>query len=138
MRLFKILKCDNLFQGILIALDKNKPKSEKLKINCSKFSSGNVKSFWYNSKKAYNKYVDSSNINDGPPFKSNSFDRILLDSPCSALGQRPQLLNKITAVQLRSYVSLQRKLFSTVSLLELKNSIFRIFCHYFNYSSLCI
>ncbi|KAF7379136.1 hypothetical protein HZH68_016981 [Vespula germanica] len=110
-------------KGILIALDKNKPKSEKLKINCSKFSSGNVKSFWYNSKKAYNKYMDSSNIDDGPPFKSNSFDRILLDSPCSALGQRPQLLNKITAVQLRSYVSLQRKLFSTAVHLLKTNGI---------------
>ncbi|XP_046837250.1 tRNA (cytosine(72)-C(5))-methyltransferase NSUN6 isoform X2 [Vespa crabro] len=110
-------------KGILIALDRNKSKSEKLKLNCNKFSSGNVKCFWYNSKKAYNKYADNSNINDGPPFKNDSFDRILLDSPCSALGQRPQLLNKITAVQLRSYVALQRKLFSTAVHLLKPNGI---------------
>jgi hypothetical protein len=30
-----------------------------------------------------------------PPFVPNSFDRILFDAPCSALGQRPQLYNPI-------------------------------------------
>ncbi|KAK2585226.1 hypothetical protein KPH14_009929 [Odynerus spinipes] len=101
-------------EGILVALEKNKSKLEKLKINCDKFSSGNVKIFCYDSTKACDKHMDTEcvNINDGPPFKENSFDRILLDSPCSALGQRPQLLNKITVAQLRSYVALQRKLFS--------------------------
>lgn len=112
-------------QGILIALEKNKSKLEKLKINCNKFSSGNVKIFCYDSTKACDTCMDAErvNINDGPPFKENSFDRILLDSPCSALGQRPQLLNRITVAQLRSYVPLQRKLFSTAVHLLKPNGI---------------
>lgn len=102
-------------EGTLIALEKNKSKIDKLKTNCDKYSSGNVKIFCYDSTKACNKNINNEyvNTNDGPPFKENSFDRILLDSPCSALGQRPQLLNKISVSQLHSYVSLQRKLFST-------------------------
>ncbi|XP_015180964.1 PREDICTED: putative methyltransferase NSUN6 isoform X2 [Polistes dominula] len=110
-------------EGTLIALERNKSKLDKLQSNCDKFSSGNVKIFCYDSTKACNKDVNHSNINDGPPFKENSFDRILLDSPCSALGQRPQLLNKITAVQLRSYVSMQKSLFSAAVQLLKSNGI---------------
>ncbi|XP_018056757.1 PREDICTED: putative methyltransferase NSUN6 isoform X2 [Atta colombica] len=61
---------------------------------------------------------------DGPPFEENYFDRILLDTPCSALGQRPQLYNTITPMQLHSYIPLQRNLFSTaVRLLKPKGTL---------------
>ena len=49
-----------------------------------------------------------------PPYPSGSFDRILLDAPCSALGQRPQFVVKMTLKELQSYPRLQRKLFTTV------------------------
>ncbi|KAI4489670.1 hypothetical protein M0804_003852 [Polistes exclamans] len=110
-------------EGTLIALERSKSKLDKLQSNCDKFSSGNVKIFCYDSTKACNNHINNSNINDGPPFKENSFDRILLDSPCSALGQRPQLLSKITAVQLRSYVFMQKSLFSTAVQLLKSNGI---------------
>lgn len=75
----------------------------------------NIKIFCYDATKAVveqdNNFVDI----DGPPFKQDHFDRILLDTPCSALGQRPQLYNTITLAQLRSYIPLQRSLFSAVS-----------------------
>lgn len=56
-----------------------------------------------------------NSVLQGPPFIPESFDKILLDAPCSALGQRPQLTNKITVNQLKSYPSLQRRLFQSVS-----------------------
>lgn len=76
---------------------------------------GNIKIFCYDATKAVVEQEDGSVGTDGPPFEKNHFDRILLDTPCSALGQRPQLYNKITSAELRSYVPLQRSLFSTVS-----------------------
>lgn len=51
----------------------------------------------------------------GPPFSKESFDRILLDAPCSALGQRPQFSKSISLKSLNSYVPLQRKLFHNVN-----------------------
>ncbi|XP_018056758.1 PREDICTED: putative methyltransferase NSUN6 isoform X3 [Atta colombica] len=46
------------------------------------------------------------------------------DTPCSALGQRPQLYNTITPMQLHSYIPLQRNLFSTaVRLLKPKGTL---------------
>ena len=54
-----------------------------------------------------------------PPFPPCSFDRILLDAPCSALGQRPQFYNKMRMKELRSFPKIQRKLFkSAVQLLK--------------------
>ena len=61
--------------------------------------------------------MDSSSTNtatssqEEPPFERQSFDRILLDAPCSALGQRPQFLNRLRTKELNSYSKLQRKLF---------------------------
>lgn len=76
----------------------------------------NIKIFCYDATKAVIEQDNSfvGNI-DAPPFKQDHFDRILLDAPCSALGQRPQLYNTITLAQLRSYIPLQRSLFSAVS-----------------------
>jgi len=48
----------------------------------------------------------------GPPFPCESFDRILLDAPCSGLGNRPQLSCSIKQVKvLSSYPHIQRRLF---------------------------
>ena len=53
-----------------------------------------------------------------PPYPSGSFDHILLDAPCSALGQRPQFVVKMKLKELQSYPRLQQKLFTTVSNVE--------------------
>ena len=50
-----------------------------------------------------------------PPYPCGMFDRILLDAPCSALGQRPQFVVRMNLKELQSYPKLQRKLFTTVS-----------------------
>ena len=41
----------------------------------------------------------------------NTFEKILLDAPCSALGQRPMLCQKNQVKELKSFPKLQKKLF---------------------------
>lgn len=54
-----------------------------------------------------------------PPYPRSLFKWILLDAPCSALGQRPQLNTKMSIKELQSYPIVQRKLFqSAIALLE--------------------
>ncbi|XP_015595719.1 putative methyltransferase NSUN6 isoform X2 [Cephus cinctus] len=101
-------------QGRIIALEKIKSKIEKLQNNCKDFSVKNVEIFCIDSTKAVAEDLSSVKINPlCPPFPEETFDRILLDGPCSGLGQRPQIFNSISPAELRSYVPLQRKLFST-------------------------
>jgi len=45
-----------------------------------------------------------------PPFPPATFDRVLVDAPCSALGQRPQFYNNIKVKELDSFPKIQRKL----------------------------
>jgi len=55
-----------------------------------------------------------SDITGPPPYPTGSFDRVLLDAPCSALGQRPSCRNKMTLAEVKSYPALQRKIFTKV------------------------
>ncbi|KMQ88658.1 methyltransferase nsun6 [Lasius niger] len=96
-------------QGTIIALEKNPGKVKRFKEKCN---DENIKMFCYDATKAVVERENSFVQTDGPPFEQGHFDRILLDTPCSALGQRPQLYNTITLAQLRSYIPLQRNLFS--------------------------
>ncbi|XP_037076462.1 tRNA (cytosine(72)-C(5))-methyltransferase NSUN6-like, partial [Pollicipes pollicipes] len=45
-----------------------------------------------------------------PPFAAGTFDRVLLDAPCSGLGQRPRLAAAPAAGACASYPPLQRRL----------------------------
>lgn len=96
-------------QGQIIALEKNAGKVKQFKEKCD---DKNIKIFCYDARKAVIEQDSNFVCTDGPPFEQNHFDRVLLDTPCSALGQRPQLYNTITLAQLRSYIPLQRSLFS--------------------------
>ena len=55
-----------------------------------------------------------SDLTGSPPYPPGSFDRVLLDGPCSALGQRPVLVNNMTAKHLASHPPLQRAIFAEV------------------------
>ena len=44
-------------------------------------------------------------------FGQESFDRILLDAPCSSLGQRPCLFNPMSLAQVRGYPEYQKLIF---------------------------
>lgn len=71
-----------------------------------------VKAFCYDSTKAVS---ECPGADWAPPYLPGTFDHVLLDAPCSALGQRPQIGNKITEKQIASYSKLQKKLFASVS-----------------------
>ena len=104
-------------KGVVIAIDKSVAKVEQIKQNAEKLGLHNIKAFAFDSVKAV-RVNDTQSLNetddDSPPFAKESFDRVLLDAPCSALGQRPQLYNPIKMKELQSFPRLQRKLFIAV------------------------
>lgn len=72
-----------------------------------------VHSYVFDSTKCFSENHET--ISNGPPFSENSFDKILLDAPCSGLGQRPQLNFNVNPKVLESYKFVQRKLIAAVS-----------------------
>ncbi|KAM9970730.1 hypothetical protein ACTFIR_002594 [Dictyostelium discoideum] len=102
----------------IFALDKNKGKVKKIIDLCKRLS--------------LDKYVtclakDSSKLtkeNQQDPldkirFQSNSFDKVLLDGPCSGLGSRPRLIESSRLVDLTNSSEFQKKLIDqAVSLLK--------------------
>merc|ERR1711915_628793 len=97
-------------QGLLVAFDKSKSKINSLKSNCEEFGVEIVQAFLMDGSKSC--HEDASLNDTSPLYPEESFDRILLDAPCSGLGQRPQFYNKIKMKELRSFPKIQRKLFS--------------------------
>ncbi|XP_033117506.1 tRNA (cytosine(72)-C(5))-methyltransferase NSUN6-like, partial [Anneissia japonica] len=98
--------------GVVYALEKSSRKISKIKDNVDRFGLTCVKIFAFDSTKACDDNCGPEVGHDKPPFPPGSFDRILLDTPCSALGQRPILHSKFTLQELKSYPTYQRKLFS--------------------------
>ena len=100
-------------------MDKTEAKVNTIKKRCQQFGLNSVHPFVCDATKILEtpKFQEQCKSVLGHSISSKSFDRILLDAPCSALGQRPQLINKISVKQLESYPSLQRKLFQSVSYL---------------------
>lgn len=107
----------------MIALDKTQNKVSHIQKTCSELSVKCVQLFVWDSTRAVD--VDkavSSEMYSNPPYAPESFDCVLLDVPCSGLGKRPMLINKMSLNDLNSYPVLQKKLFENVSnfsLLEL-------------------
>ncbi|KAI5637097.1 hypothetical protein NE865_10147 [Phthorimaea operculella] len=98
-------------QAKIIAIDKTPQKVNKIRENCKLHGITCIDMYSYDSTKCWSE--QAININEGPPFPSESFDKVLLDAPCSGLGQRPQLLNKMSSKMLQSYKFVQRKLFDS-------------------------
>ncbi|XP_018419683.1 PREDICTED: putative methyltransferase NSUN6 [Nanorana parkeri] len=100
-------------EGEVIAVDKIAKKVEKIKHNASLLQLTSIQAYRFNSTKAVLREPKGMEEGAGPPFHPESFDRILLDAPCSAMGQRPNMAQLISLKELTSYQALQRKLFST-------------------------
>lgn len=102
--------------GRVIALDKSRNKIAKLTANIHRWNVNCVEVYCFDATKALDKNAD---IAGGPPYPPSSFDRILLDAPCSGLGQRPAISIRQSLTEVTSYPPLQRRLFETaVSLLK--------------------
>lgn len=100
--------------GTVIALEKIKKKVVQLQKTVDELQFKSIKCFAFDSSKCVEEGgTPSRPITEGPPFSPASFDRVLLDAPCSGLGNRPQLpwSNKTTVKMLQSYPVLQKQLF---------------------------
>lgn len=122
--------------GRLIALDKSKSRVSILKENIKQFKFGCVECYCFDATQAYS---NTSNKSWTPPFNEETFDKILLDAPCSGLGNRPMLaVNKTITKSIKSFPKLQKKLleialkllkvggtlvYSTCSVLETENEL---------------
>lgn len=104
-------------QGEVVALEKCRNKIERICRNAQTLNLRSIKTFCFDSTKAVKD--DPAQVTEGPPFPPESFDRVLLDAPCSGLGQRPNMALSFSLKELRSYQPLQRKLFhAAVRLLQ--------------------
>ncbi|KAJ8313490.1 hypothetical protein KUTeg_008051 [Tegillarca granosa] len=95
--------------GRVIAFDKTLKKVEKIKKNCDNWKITCVEPYVCDATKSVDEAAD---LSGGPPYPPGCFDRILLDGPCSALGQRPAYISKLNSNSLKSYPTYQRKLFT--------------------------
>ncbi|XP_004605538.2 tRNA (cytosine(72)-C(5))-methyltransferase NSUN6 isoform X1 [Sorex araneus] len=98
-------------EGKVIALDKISNKVDKIKQNAVLLGLNSIRAFCFDGTKAL-KHDMVKDTEEEPPFSPESFDRILLDAPCSGLGQRPNMAYTWTLKEVTSYPPLQRKLFT--------------------------
>ncbi|TRY58869.1 hypothetical protein DNTS_027461 [Danionella cerebrum] len=107
-----VLKDQLFLQGSVVALEKVRSKMEKIKENAKMLKLDCIKAYCINSINAVSSDIRQENT-EGPPFPEESFDRVLLDAPCSSLGQRPMMSYGYSLKEVCSYQLLQRKLFTT-------------------------
>lgn len=94
-------------KGRLVAIDRTPQKVDKILKNAKKWDLSIIEAYPYDSTRILDPNTD---ITGSPPYCSNCFDRILLDGPCSALGQRPSAKNKMSINSLKSCPAYQRKI----------------------------
>ncbi|XP_015209817.1 tRNA (cytosine(72)-C(5))-methyltransferase NSUN6 isoform X1 [Lepisosteus oculatus] len=99
-------------EGEVIAMDKIANKVERIKQNAQMLGLNSIKVYCFNAIKALSGDPAGSS-GGGPPFPPESFDRVLLDAPCSGLGQRPNMACTWSLKEITSYQPLQRQLFTT-------------------------
>ncbi|KAK7483946.1 hypothetical protein BaRGS_00024830 [Batillaria attramentaria] len=97
-------------QGRVIALDKTTDKVSRIQTSVDNFKLTCVETFAFDARKAA---AQDAEMSGGPPYPPAMFDCVLLDGPCSALGQRPSVRNKMNASTLASFPKLQRMLLTT-------------------------
>ncbi|XP_029384532.1 putative methyltransferase NSUN6 isoform X2 [Echeneis naucrates] len=96
-------------QGEVVALDRIRNKIDRIRQNAQMLHLRSIKAHCFDSTQAVSS--DPAHAAEGPPFAPESFDRVLLDAPCSGLGQRPNMANTWSLKEICSYQPLQRKLF---------------------------
>ncbi|XP_069770767.1 tRNA (cytosine(72)-C(5))-methyltransferase NSUN6 isoform X2 [Narcine bancroftii] len=97
-------------EGEVVAIDKIANKVKKIKQNAENLQLKCINVFCFDGTSALAK-EGIGDEQEGPPFPPKSFDRVLLDAPCSGLGQRPNMACDWSLKEITSYQPLQRKLF---------------------------
>uniref|UniRef100_A0A3B5LVQ1 NOP2/Sun RNA methyltransferase 6 n=1 Tax=Xiphophorus couchianus TaxID=32473 RepID=A0A3B5LVQ1_9TELE len=108
-------------KGEVVALDRIRNKIDRIRQNAQMLSLQSIKAFCFNSTQAVSD--EPKQEAEGPPFPPESFDRVLLDAPCSGLGQRPNMASTWSLKEFCSYPPLQRKLFQAAVRLLKKGGI---------------
>ncbi|XP_031637499.1 tRNA (cytosine(72)-C(5))-methyltransferase NSUN6 isoform X2 [Contarinia nasturtii] len=101
--------------GVLVALDKSENRVIVLKENIKRFHLKSVHSYTFDATKAIDLTMKQhkNDFPSHPPYAEESFDKILLDAPCSGLGNRPILSTKLNRHIVASFPKLQKKLLDT-------------------------
>lgn len=122
--------------GVLIALDKSEKRLIILKDNIKKFGFECVRCYNFNATDALSSTENTSPLS--PPFEELTFDKILLDAPCSGLGNRPVLKSTMKKKMRNSFPKVQKNMldvavqllkiggvlvYSTCSVLEIENEL---------------
>ncbi|XP_007555711.1 putative methyltransferase NSUN6 isoform X1 [Poecilia formosa] len=108
-------------KGEVVALDRIRNKIDRIRQNAQTLSLQSIKAFRFNSTQAVSD--EPTQEAEGPPFPPESFDRVLLDAPCSGLGQRPNMASTWSLKEICSYPPLQRKLFQAAVRLLKKGGV---------------
>ncbi|GJQ13875.1 hypothetical protein GpartN1_g5666.t1 [Galdieria partita] len=111
-------------RGTLVALDRNWKKVKAIECLCRKWGIDIVYSYVVDATKFRTYIRDYSSEHDNnfyvePPFIRESFDRVLVDPPCSAFGLRPKFQYSQSMEDLRSFSRFQ-KIFLLAGILLLK------------------
>ncbi|CAH1790954.1 unnamed protein product [Owenia fusiformis] len=102
--------------GKVIAFDKGPSKIAKIESNVKMWDLTIIEPYAFN---ACNAFDPTAPPSGPPPYPEATFDKVLLDGPCSALGQRPLLKNKSSLKQIKSNPPLQKRIFdNAVKLLK--------------------
>uniref|UniRef100_A0A2R5L697 Putative trna and rrna cytosine-c5-methylase nucleolar protein nol1/nop2 n=2 Tax=Ornithodoros turicata TaxID=34597 RepID=A0A2R5L697_9ACAR len=90
-------------EGLVVALDRAHNRVGRISLNCKTWGSSCVKVYTH----------DATNLeslqrsNDKIP---QQFDKILVDAPCTGLGQRPRLFYRLSVKEFQSYPPQQKRL----------------------------
>lgn len=120
-------------EGRIVALDKSEKRVKMLMEKVSQFGFKSVQCYTFDSAKAVADQSSQCDNTCSPPYQPGTFDKILLDAPCSGFGNRPQLTNKMTEKMVSSYPIVQRKLLSTaIELLKIGGQLVYSTCTIFD------
>ncbi|KAM8822445.1 tRNA (cytosine(72)-C(5))-methyltransferase NSUN6 isoform 2-T3 [Spinachia spinachia] len=108
-------------QGEVVALDRIRNKIDRIRQNAQMLHLRSITVYCFDGTRAVSS--DPTPGAEGPPFPPESFDRVLLDAPCSGLGQRPSMSCTWSLKEICSYQPLQRKLFQAAVRLLKKGGV---------------